>query len=79
MSEGPIERIRYWGRFCHNRNQFEEEETNDNSVNRATWLISLDCTADSAGSGEKRDVFRELSKGAVFIMPGHGATTGAPS
>lgn len=25
------------------------------------------------GFAEKRDVFRELSKGAVFITPGHGA------
>lgn len=35
------------------------------------------------GSGEKRGVFCELSRGrgrgAVFITPGHRATTGAPS
>lgn len=32
--------------------------------------------ATSADSGEKRDVFRELSRGAVFITPGHGCNDG---
>ena len=49
-------------------NQLAQEEANEFSQSYR-WI----------GSGGKR-VFRELSRGcAVFITPGHRATTGAPS
>jgi len=55
--------------FSIRRNEFASARKNERA---GFWLIR---TAGGGRRAYKRDVFRELSRGAVFITPGHRAPT----